>query len=103
MEGAQIPQSLWKPFRVWLWLFNFLGFELTEKGWFGVGVGAWVSHLMVPELEQRSAMVVFECRREAPAEKNGLQFEWYPLCRREAPAPFSSPKWGSGASWTTVF
>ena len=44
-EGARSHQSLWKPFRFWFVSLNF---------WEG-GFGATVSHLMVPELEQRSA------------------------------------------------
>ena len=44
-EGARSHQSLWKPFRFWFGSFTF---------WDG-GFGATVSHLMVPELEQRSA------------------------------------------------
>ena len=46
MRGPGIPQSLWKPLWFWLWLFN-----LRD------GFGTWVSHLMVPELEQRSDKV----------------------------------------------
>ena len=44
-EGAGSHQSLWKPFRFWFGSLTF---------WDG-GFGATVSHLMVPELEQRSA------------------------------------------------
>ena len=43
-EGAGSHQSLWKPFRFWFGSLTF---------WDG-GFGATVSHLMVPELEERS-------------------------------------------------
>ena len=43
-EGAGSYQSLWKPFRFWFGSLTF---------WDG-GFGATVSHLMVPELEERS-------------------------------------------------
>ena len=50
-EGAGSHQSLWKPFRFWFGSLTF---------WDG-GFGATVSHLMVPELEERSgrAAVLF--------------------------------------------
>ena len=56
-EGARSHQSLWKPFRFWFVSLNF---------WDG-GFGATVSHLMVPELEQRSAR---------PARSAGRKNEW---------------------------
>ena len=53
---------------------NPLGFGFgLALGLLGLGFGAWVSHLMVPELEQRSANVteIPLCRRGAPAENLG--------------------------------
>ena len=47
-EGARSHQSLWKPFRFWFGSLTF---------WDG-GFGATVSHLMVPELEERSGRAV---------------------------------------------
>ena len=59
---------------------NPLGFGFgLALGLLGLGFGAWVSHLMVPELEQRSADVteIPLCRRGAPAEisEHFLRFE----------------------------
>ena len=52
------PNPFGNPSGVWLWLLNFL------EGTFWRGGGSWVSHLMVPELEQRSVSAF--CRRVFP-------------------------------------
>ena len=58
---------------------------------------------MVPELEQRSAMVFVGFRREAPAENPGLRFNGILHAGAKRRRRFSAQKWVSGASRTPFF